>query len=182
MWWCWWWWWWSNNFYDDHLSVASTVTIASDISPSSTWPAYSSFWQTSHHHHLDHHHHHDHQSWVLTWPHSGMYSLTSFTVTWTSRLKIWKHKYLSKHENVNMKTSVNHNLKHQHVFKHRDFSEDHLSWKQRGTRWVFIFWVKLFPKTLFVLWWLRVAKSDLNSTDAYFATKKLAPKNGPKMT
>ena len=29
-----------NN--DDHLSVASTVTIASDISPSSTWPAYSS--------------------------------------------------------------------------------------------------------------------------------------------
>ena len=25
----------------------------------------------------------------------------------------------------------------------------------------------------------RVAKSDLNSTEAYFATKKLAPKNGP---
>ena len=29
---------------------------------------------------------------------------------------------------------------------------------------------------------VRVAKSDLNSTDAYFATTKLAPKNGPKMT
>ena len=29
---------------------------------------------------------------------------------------------------------------------------------------------------------IRVAKSDLNSTEAYFATKKLAPKNGPKMT
>ena len=28
----------------------------------------------------------------------------------------------------------------------------------------------------------RVAKSNLNSTDAYFATKKSAPKNGPKMT
>ena len=27
----------------------------------------------------------------------------------------------------------------------------------------------------------RVAKSDLDSTDAYFA-KKIAPKNGPKMT
>ena len=29
---------------------------------------------------------------------------------------------------------------------------------------------------------VRVAKSDLNSTEQYFATKKLAPKNGPKMT
>ena len=28
----------------------------------------------------------------------------------------------------------------------------------------------------------RVAKSDLNSTEAYFATTKLAQKNGPKMT
>ena len=31
-------------------------------------------------------------------------------------------------------------------------------------------------------WMIRVAKSDLNSTEAYFATKKIAPKNGPKMT